>query len=374
MPNKFRTLYLSVTGRCNLHCRHCYVTDSNKISEPTLDQIDYLFKESKLYGIDNVKITGGEPFIRDDILDILELMKTNNLNLKAICSNGTLINDEHIESMKEFSPAPYVKLSFDGIGYHDWIRNREDIESDTLDLVERLKSNGLRVWINYCLNKYNADCAVESAKELSYRGADVIRFFPMRMTERVVENNLTDAHLSDNDFLNALLSVVKGLSGTEVDSVIVLMGLATFNPKSGVINPKGYRWANNDEPMCPVLCNEIYIDTDGALYPCPTMSVAMRYLGWKFENVYTDPRPFHELLEDSECAKVSRSTISDLIKNNQKCANCHHVHQCRGGCRTLALGEVHMIGGDQSYYRPSSFMCNLYKSNYIKLLRKVLTN
>ena len=242
MPNKFRTLYLSVTGRCNLHCRHCYVTDSNKISEPTLDQIDYLFKESKLYGIDNVKITGGEPFIRDDILDILELMKTNNLNLKAICSNGTLINDEHIESMKEFSPAPYVKLSFDGIGYHDWIRNREDIESDTLDLVERLKSNGLRVWINYCLNKYNADCAVESAKELSYRGADVIRFFPMRMTERVVENNLTDAHLSDNDFLNALLSVVKGLSGTEVDSVIVLMGLATFNPKSGVINPKGYRW------------------------------------------------------------------------------------------------------------------------------------
>lgn len=374
MTNKFRTLYLSVTGRCNLHCRHCYVTDSNKISEPALYQIEYLFKESKLYGIDNVKITGGEPFIRNDVLGILELLKSNGLKLKAICSNGTLINDDHIESMKEFDPAPYVKLSFDGIGFHDWIRGHEGIESDTLVLVDKLKSNGLRVWINYCLNKYNIDCAVKSAKELSYRGADVIRFFPMRMTERVVESNLTEAHLSDDEFLNALLSIVEGLSGTDVDSDIVLMGLATFNPKNGIINPKGYRWVNNDEPMCPVLCNEIYVDTDGSLYPCPTLSVAMRYLGWKFENVYTDPRPFRELLENSECARISRSTIGDLIENSEKCASCQHVHQCRGGCRTLALGEVHMIGGNQSYYRPSNFMCNLYKRNYMKLLRKAVSS
>ena len=182
---RYESLYLSVTGKCNLHCGHCYLLDSKRSIDPSLDQIDKLLKEASIYGIEEVKLTGGEPFVREDLFEILNILHKYDLHLNAICTNGTLINDDHIKAMLEFDPVPFVKFSFDGIGFHDILRGREGLTEETLQKISKVKESGLQPRVNYCLNRSNVPMAAESVVELSKRGVDWIRFLRFSTTERV---------------------------------------------------------------------------------------------------------------------------------------------------------------------------------------------
>ena len=69
---KPRGLRISVTKRCNLECPYCHregiLDDGPEIS---LEKILSIVEAAKTLGIENVKITGGEPLLRDEIIDIV---------------------------------------------------------------------------------------------------------------------------------------------------------------------------------------------------------------------------------------------------------------------------------------------------------------
>ena len=67
------SLHWSVTGRCNLKCRHCYMSAPDyKYKDMSTAECLQVIEQMDLAGVPAVSITGGEPFLREDIWTLLE--------------------------------------------------------------------------------------------------------------------------------------------------------------------------------------------------------------------------------------------------------------------------------------------------------------
>lgn len=90
-------LRISVTQRCNLHCPYCHREGQEKkpddsSSEMTAAEIIRLVRIAIRLGIQRIKLTGGEPLLRRDILDIVEgIAGLEGLQDLSMTTNGTLL-------------------------------------------------------------------------------------------------------------------------------------------------------------------------------------------------------------------------------------------------------------------------------------------
>lgn len=91
-------LRISVTQRCNLRCPYCHREGEEKrvgntVTEMTLEEIVRIVKVAVRLGIRRVKITGGEPLLRPEILDIVKgIARLNGLKDLSMTTNGTLLS------------------------------------------------------------------------------------------------------------------------------------------------------------------------------------------------------------------------------------------------------------------------------------------
>lgn len=99
-----------LTPLCNMNCRMCYVRMSPAQQEAihplrTAKEWLALGEEAKQAGMLYLLVTGGEPFLRPDIREILSALHWMGLIL-SVNTNGTLINEVVVEWLKETPPGP----------------------------------------------------------------------------------------------------------------------------------------------------------------------------------------------------------------------------------------------------------------------------
>jgi len=85
-------LRISVTQRCNLRCPYCHREGevANPSTEMTKDEIVQIVRVAVGLGISRVKLTGGEPLLRSDILDIVKgIASLRGLRDLSMTTNGT---------------------------------------------------------------------------------------------------------------------------------------------------------------------------------------------------------------------------------------------------------------------------------------------
>ncbi|MFW9838673.1 MAG: GTP 3',8-cyclase MoaA [Candidatus Thorarchaeota archaeon] len=93
-------LRISVTQKCSFSCFFCHQEgEVNAEDEITAAEIERIVKHASRYGIDNVKLTGGEPLLREDILDIIRLVSPYVSDL-SMTTNGLLL-EEMASDLKE---------------------------------------------------------------------------------------------------------------------------------------------------------------------------------------------------------------------------------------------------------------------------------
>lgn len=102
-----------LTFRCNLNCAHCYVAYDPQKKEMTYKEVCRILDEITEAGCLWLLISGGEPFMRDDILDIYTYAKKKGL-LITLFTNGTLITPEIADYLKEWPPFS-VEITLYGI-------------------------------------------------------------------------------------------------------------------------------------------------------------------------------------------------------------------------------------------------------------------
>ena len=102
---------IEITARCNNDCRHCYIClpagdCEEKDNELSFSEISRIANEAVTLGAVWVLLTGGEPLLREDFVDIYMMLKRKGL-LISVFTNASLIRREHIDLFLKYPPRGY---------------------------------------------------------------------------------------------------------------------------------------------------------------------------------------------------------------------------------------------------------------------------
>ncbi|MBR1739024.1 MAG: radical SAM protein [Ruminococcus sp.] len=101
--------------------------------------------------------------------------------VEELNTNGYFITQKILDEIKATGFKPLIKISFDGIGCHDWIRNFKGAEKKTIDAIELCIKNGFCIVAQTQVNKKNLNTLIPTAKKLSELGVLTMRL--IRTTE-----------------------------------------------------------------------------------------------------------------------------------------------------------------------------------------------
>ena len=174
------------TMRCNLHCEFCYVGTLLNIEgewrqELPLDVLRRAFPDED--GL-QVSMTGGEIFMRKDILGVMDVFREKGYVCGYLTTNGTIINDERAAALAELASAGFLKhisVSIDGPGeMHDRARGVKGTFERTAAGLRRLQEAArqrhapLRVSVNTTVAHETLDALTEMVDVAAELGVDAI--------------------------------------------------------------------------------------------------------------------------------------------------------------------------------------------------------
>jgi len=173
-------LRLAVTDRCNLRCFYCMPENGIKYLPQkellTADEILRIVTISARLGISKIRLTGGEPFVRTDLMDIIRsIVGVKGINELHITTNGVL-TAPHISELKDLG-IKSINFSLDTLDADRFkaITRRDEFQK-TWNTLQQIFEAGIPVKINaVVMEEKNIDDIIPLI-ELT-RGRDVsVRF------------------------------------------------------------------------------------------------------------------------------------------------------------------------------------------------------
>lgn len=155
-PDSGPVVVWNATKTCNLECVHCYAdAEIRKFNgELTTAEAETMIRDLAAMKVPALLISGGEPFVRPDILDLAEY--TMSLGVRVTFStNGTLIDAKKAERIAKIGVA-YVGISIDGgEERHDRFRGRKGAFRDAIRGIRHCRDAGIRVGVRFTATKEN---------------------------------------------------------------------------------------------------------------------------------------------------------------------------------------------------------------------------
>ncbi len=182
-------IYFYLTEGCNVACRHCWIApkfQTGKTTYPTLDPdlFGSIIDQALPLGLSSVKLTGGEPLMHPEILNILKIVREKDLCLR-VETNGILCTRELAREIA-MCKNPSVSVSLDAASaeVHDWVRGVEGSFEAAKEGIKHLVSAGLKPQVIMSIinrNKDQVEAVVRLAESL---GAGSVKFNIVMPTAR----------------------------------------------------------------------------------------------------------------------------------------------------------------------------------------------
>ena len=158
---------LAVTDRCNLRCQYCMPAQGIDIVPRqellTFKEMYRLIRVLTELGVNKVRLTGGEPFVRKDFVGFLEMLSHNDL-LEAIniTTNGALIS-HHIDRIEKLEKVKNINLSIDSLHQDKFAKiTRRDVSPEVYKTFELLEKSSLNLKLNVVVQSgFNTDEIVD---------------------------------------------------------------------------------------------------------------------------------------------------------------------------------------------------------------------
>lgn len=259
----------------------------------------------------NIILGHGEPFLYPKIFEVLEYIKSKNLNF-IIMTNGSLINKNIVARLDELKPLD-ICVSLDSVNQevHDKIRRSNGAWIKAKNALLLLKEKGLKVKIASTIdiiNPFRSFGLIEFMKQYKLDG---LNFLTIR------DESLSYNKESISKYIEALsklanIMIDEGDSKIRIHDPLILryINLHALN--------ENFRDKFIDFNRCTAGTSRISILPDGSITPC---NLAPLHLG----NIRTDSitKIWHE------------SELLEKIRNSKSCSSCHFSEYCQGGCLTF---------------------------------------
>ena len=155
-PNSGPVVVWNATKTCNLECVHCYADAETKKfrGELTTAEAETMIRDLASFKVPALLISGGEPFVRPDVLDLAELAMSLGVRV-TFSTNGTLIDQQRAERIAKIGVA-YVGISIDGgEERHDHFRGKQGAFQGAIRGIRHCRDAGIRVGIRFTVTKQN---------------------------------------------------------------------------------------------------------------------------------------------------------------------------------------------------------------------------
>jgi len=155
----------------------------NTGNELSTDEIIECINQFADLGIYQIGISGGEPFMRSDILEILEYASNKNIKI-AITTNGFFLDDKNIRKLKKIENISLIQVSLDGSNEetHDYIRQYKGAYKSAINAISGLVSEGITTGVVTTVMKLNIDQVPDITKKVKQLGVSIYgarRFMPV---------------------------------------------------------------------------------------------------------------------------------------------------------------------------------------------------
>lgn len=279
----------SLTNRCNLNCKHCS-QDSKTLKqhiygeELATAEIKTIFDQIDDIGVRVVRITGGEPLIRNDFTDILLSAADHRFDLHLL-TNGFALSEENIELITEIHKKKgiLIKMSLDGSNAknHDWFRGRKGAFRNVVRSAQEFSRRSIPFALETILNKHNSRDIEAVIKKALDMGACRISIHTASAFGRAYSNfgHLyfdIDEMYKLKKYINNLQKIYGEHIGIHFDSYawpVVSRRLI----KNGIHREIPNNYFNisdvQEDPRkcqrCTAASSQLTISADGDIYPCP---------------------------------------------------------------------------------------------------------
>jgi radical SAM protein with 4Fe4S-binding SPASM domain len=313
-------LYLEITRRCNRNCLYCCAPDGDGGTDPlSAAHVRKILDSFARAGGTFAIISGGEPLVREDALEILEY--ACSLFPVSLVTNGTLIGSETARRLSRL-PGLSVRVSLDGHqpGLHDPWRGQGS-HREALRGITALLDAGMGKQLSLCMtiSPLNVNAVPEMARFATGLGITSLVITPAARTGRAGE-------------------VWDGLGLTREQTVSFYLGLRELEMEagdglsiSGSMAGALEKAIRRHSPLvkCPV-GRRLAVDYRGLAYPCSLLMEEPFVLGNALKEEMA------EILSGPKCREIARTALErkDRVK---ECASCFWKGYCHAGCMARAF-------------------------------------
>lgn len=303
----------NTTNQCNMYCDHCYRDAGAKANEElNTEEGKALLDEIKKAGFKIMIFSGGEPFMRSDIFELVEHSKKLGL-ITVFGTNGTLITPEVAQRLKALG-VDGVGISLDSLdrGKHDKLRKLEGAWDGAVQAMKNCREAGVPFQIHTTLMDWNwneAEAMTDFAVEI---GAKAHHFFFLVPTGRA--KNIEEESLRAEQYEDILTRIMKKQQQVDIELKPTCAPQFMRIAKQLDMNLRFGRGCLAGTSYC-------IIGPKGKVQPCA-------YMDMEVGNVRETP--FSEIWTDSEVFKTLRT-----MEYKGGCGSCGYKKIC-GGCRARA--------------------------------------
>jgi AdoMet-dependent heme synthase len=345
-------IYLHMTNACNLKCPYCYNKDDREYKldlqkangfAPTLTTAEYKHLITRLIeeGIERIFFTGGEPLMRDDVLELAAHARqlSDSVSLELL-TNGILIKGDRVGKICDLFDAVTISLDGHERHIHEHFRGR-NTHAPTVAGVRRLVQEKKRrgsekpyVAIVPALTDFNIEFMKEmyafALDDLGASGLAPIIFQAGDHQELTVQQIPPLAtYQREADRTRAYLRDRR----SRLEAARAEQDLPPEPPrKPAPVVPRNH---------CGVGHGEISVDPSGFVYPCQSLHFDEFLCGNVRETDIQDI-----FLQSPTMQRVRGTKVHKL----DVCSHCDLRDLCNGGCRATAYNVYRDFGAHNEIY------------------------
>lgn len=312
-------IWIQVTNGCNLRCKYCYADAGCSENDLTLEEIDTILSQLKEQDFSKIVVTGGEPLLRKDILDILKIC--SKYGRVQLLTNGIVNDSQLYEKILELVDMVQISLDSYEQGIHDANRGKGSFDKSvkTIQTIAGIVPNKLTIAMTPT-PEYMADLAemIKFCMEHQVQILHINRFVPYGRAHSYEKS------LDMREFFKWV--------DTGYDFLYKKYEEAMKEKKEFIFNldvasdSRTIVYTTTRKCSCGLNENIISVGYDGSVYLCPSLHVEESKLG----NIRQ--KPIMEIIKE---AKEKYGCFD--VEHLSECKKCIVRHYCGGGCRALAL-------------------------------------
>jgi radical SAM protein with 4Fe4S-binding SPASM domain len=352
-PSRLSELYVFVTNDCNLRCTHCYVSSGDFVpeNEMTTDDLYRLIDEARDLGVQRFYFTGGEPFMRRDIFDLIEYVCSESE--LVILTNATFFNKSKLARLTEVARAingdaidnfdrPQrlnLQISVDGpdAELHEMVRGPRTFKR-TIQGIRDLVNIGLTPAISTVITTHNMARMAETTRMLGGLGVKEHHILWLQERGRAYDNN---------DLLIPPARVTQIMR--QLREVATELGMVIDNETSLRVRVRGKAMRKTDLCNCGYESRDVF--SDGQVYPCVWFSGAPSLACGSVRE-----RSLRDIWLNSPILQEIRA---NSVQHREGCNECHLKYICGGGTNCSSYFDSLATRGKGSFQAAEPY-CETY--------------